>query len=101
MLDLFKTTDSQGSNPYTIHVPHTIVIENGLITDWYFPSVKDGSLLKKRRVNLTSQNIIEEFSKHSHPSGVVACFDGTKETKIVGQRELVTMWPLWTNRKEI
>ena len=80
LLELIKTPDATSVKPTNhIRIPLTAVIQDGIITDLYFRSSKDGSFLWKSNENLTAADILTEVSRQPHPSGIIAYFEGVQE----------------------
>jgi hypothetical protein len=49
--DAFETSSVQ------VHIPETIVLNMGIIVAWFFTSKKDGSVRRKKRANMTKENV--------------------------------------------
>jgi hypothetical protein len=49
--DAFETSSVQ------VQIPETIVLNMGIIVAWFFTSKKDGSVRRKKRVNMTKENV--------------------------------------------
>jgi hypothetical protein len=50
-----------------VNIAHTVVLRRGILAAWFFTSVKDGSVKKKKRYNLTVSNVIAHFCRPRPP----------------------------------
>jgi hypothetical protein len=50
-----------------VSIAHTVVLRQGILAAWFFTSVKDGSIKKKKRQNLIISNIIDHFCRARPP----------------------------------
>jgi hypothetical protein len=50
-----------------VNIAHTVVLRQGILAAWFFTSLKDGSVKKKKRQNLTISNVIEHFCRPRPP----------------------------------
>eukprot|EP00906_Rhabdomonas_costata_P031153 RCo044017 len=69
---------------FFVYLPDTIVYNFSQPQYWYFTSSRSGSgfrkLVKKKRQNLNSKNILDKFLKTSSKSGIVAVYMYKDET---------------------
>ena len=50
-----------------VNIAHTVVLRQGSLAAWFFTSIKDGSVKKKKRPNLMISNVIDHFCRHRPP----------------------------------
>ena len=50
-----------------VNIAHTVVLRQGILAAWFFTSIKDGSVKKKKRPNLIISNVIDHFCRHRPP----------------------------------
>jgi hypothetical protein len=50
-----------------VSIPHTVVLRQGILAAWFFTSLKDGSVKKKKRHNLLISNVINHFCRPRPP----------------------------------
>ncbi len=50
-----------------VNVAHTVVLRQGILSAWFFTSVKDGCVKKKKRQNLSISNLIEHLCRPRPP----------------------------------
>lgn len=64
---LWQETD-EGDKP-KIKIPQSVVVEDTMVTSWYFTSQKGvhaGTVLRKSKVKLTDEAIVEGFVSKTH-----------------------------------
>lgn len=70
--------DNLDRGPMGVRVPDTVVFKLRSPVAWYFTSAKDGTIKRKRKANLTMENIEEGFLSGLGSCGVAAYFIDTK-----------------------
>ncbi len=65
--------DSSFKEKLFINIPDTVVFRQGALAQWYF-SNDNGELLRKKRENLTPENIIKTFTQKSKGDFIVPYF---------------------------
>ncbi|KAA0173643.1 hypothetical protein FNF27_04793 [Cafeteria roenbergensis] len=76
--------DNLDRGPMGVRVPDTVVFKLRSPVAWYFTSAKDGTIKRKRKANLTMENIEEGFLSGLGSCGVAAYFIDTKSKSADG-----------------
>jgi hypothetical protein len=50
-----------------VNIAHTVVLRQGILAAWFFTSIKDGCVKKKKRPNLNISNVIAHFCRRRPP----------------------------------
>jgi hypothetical protein len=50
-----------------VNIAHTVVLRQGILAAWFFTSIKDGTVKKKKRPNLIVSQVLDHFCRPRPP----------------------------------
>ena len=92
MAQRIQSVMMEGQKKAPLMIPDTVVYRHGYPSAWYFTSVVDGTIKRKRNENLNPNKILESFEDLDDPYRVVAFFVNTTwDTKVCPTNNITFM----------